>query len=141
MRILIMGLPGSGKSTLAEELHEQLHLSGLISMRINADEVRTLFNDWDFSHRGRLNQARRMKLLSEAYEPCYVICDFVAPLAEARDLFQADFTVWVDTITTDIRFPDTISIFEEPIEYDIKVDTQDAKEWAKLIAQSIVDID
>lgn len=58
-----------------------------------------------------------------------------------RELFQADFTVWVDTITTDIRFPDTISLFEEPKKYDIRVDTQDEKEWVKLITQSIVDID
>jgi predicted kinase len=44
MKILIFGLPGSGKSTLAEPF-EQL-IGGIW---LNADAVRTEYDDWDFS--------------------------------------------------------------------------------------------
>ena len=47
--ILIMGLPGSGKTTLAKELVPLLNAKWL-----NADEVRTKYNDWDFSAEGRV---------------------------------------------------------------------------------------
>ena len=43
--ILIMGLPGSGKTTLAKELVPLLNAKWL-----NADEVRTKYNDWDFKN-------------------------------------------------------------------------------------------
>ena len=42
--VLIMGLPGSGKTTLAKELVPLLNAKWL-----NADKVRTEYNDWDFS--------------------------------------------------------------------------------------------
>ena len=48
MKILIFGLPGSGKTTLANNL--ALYLD---AERLNADEIRTTYNDWDFSPEGR----------------------------------------------------------------------------------------
>tara|TARA_A100001015_G_C14573791_1_gene550161 strand:+ start:152 stop:610 length:459 start_codon:yes stop_codon:yes gene_type:complete len=50
--ILIMGLPGAGKTTLANELTPLLK-----AKRVNADEVRKIANDWDFSIEGRNRQA------------------------------------------------------------------------------------
>lgn len=132
-----MGLPGSGKSTLAKQLVAELSAKKYSCININADDVRTLFNDWDFSLQGRLNQAQRMKDLADGYGPSYVICDFVAPLQEAREIFDADFTVWVDTIT-ESRFLDTDMIFEKPQQYDVIVKEKDAKKWAKLIAHSLI---
>jgi predicted kinase len=44
MKILICGLPGSGKSTLAEPFAELIG-----AVWINADVIRTSYNDWDFS--------------------------------------------------------------------------------------------
>ena len=51
-RILIMGLPGSGKTTFAQELVKRLMLAHTVQW-YNADTVRALYNDWDFSDAGR----------------------------------------------------------------------------------------
>ena len=59
-KFLIMGLPGAGKTTLANKLATKI-----ISIRINADEVRKKYNDWDFSEEGRDRQAKRMRDLSD----------------------------------------------------------------------------
>ncbi len=48
MKILIMGLPGSGKTYLAERLQPLLNAAWY-----NADVVRNMANDWDFSSEGR----------------------------------------------------------------------------------------
>ena len=98
-----MGLPGSGKTTLANELGPLLN-----AKRLNADEVRKAANDWDFSEEGRKRQAKRMadfaiKLKNEGN---YVVADFICPTPEARSLFPADYTIWVDTIKKG-RFDDT----------------------------------
>ena len=131
--ILIMGLPGAGKTTLANELEKLIK-----SKRLNADEIRKAANDWDFSEEGRTRQAKRMsdaalKLKSEGNN---VIADFICPTPEARKLFTADYTVWVDTIKKG-RFDDTNQMFVKPEKYDCHVTTQDAKVWAPKIAKEI----
>ena len=128
-----MGLPGAGKTTLADEMAPLLN-----AKRLNADEVRKEANDWDFSEEGRIRQAKRMadaalKLKAEGH---YVIADFIAPTPKARSLFPADFRVWVDTIKKG-RFEDTNQMFVEPENFDFKVTTQDAKNWAPKIAEEI----
>ena len=94
MKILIMGLPGSGKTTLAKALYKKLDC-----VWFNADEVRKQFNDWDFSDEGRLRQAYRMRDLAdeEIKKGNTVICDFVAPTHQIREIFNADLIIWVDT--------------------------------------------
>jgi adenylylsulfate kinase len=67
----------------------------------------------------------------------FVIVDFVAPLKEMRDIFDADFTIWVDTIIEG-RFEDTNKVFQIPESYDVRVDTQDAHKWAPIILAKIV---
>ena len=131
--ILVMGLPGAGKTTLANEMAPLLN-----AKRLNADEVRKAANDWDFSEEGRVRQAKRMaeaalKIKAEGH---YVIADFIAPTPEARNLFPADFTVWVDTIKEG-RFDDTNKMFVKPDKYDFHVTTQDAKNWAAKIYKEI----
>ena len=128
--ILVMGLPGAGKTTLANELAPLLN-----AKRVNADEVRKKANDWDFSEEGRKRQAKRMaelalKLKSEGN---YVIADFICPTPEARNLFPANYIIWVDTIKEG-RFDDTNQMFVKPEKYDFHVTTQDAKKWAVKIA-------
>ena len=128
-----MGLPGSGKTTLADVLGPMLD-----AKRLNADEVRKEANDWDFSVEGRKRQAKRManfaiKLKNEGN---YVVADFVCPTPEARSLFPADFTIWVDTIKEG-RFDDTNKMFVKPDKFDFHVTTQDAKNWAPKIFEDI----
>ncbi len=131
--ILIMGLPGSGKTTLATKLAPLIN-----AKRINADEVRKAANDWDFSEEGRKRQAKRMADLAkiEKQKGNYVIADFICPTQEARNLFPADYVVWVDTIIKG-RFDDTNEMFEKPEKFDCHVTTQNAKQWAAHIAERI----
>ena len=65
------GFSWIGKSTLAKKLSTKLNAEWL-----NADKVRSKFNDWDFSRKGVLRQATRMKNLSKLSKK-YVITDFV----------------------------------------------------------------
>jgi adenylylsulfate kinase len=110
MKILIFGLPGSGKSTLAEPFAQLIG-----GIWLNADAVRTEYNDWDFSPEGRMRQAMRMKFLADGVVKAgkIAIADFVCPTELARQEFNADFTVWMDTIKEG-RYEDTNKMFEKP---------------------------
>jgi len=136
-RILIMGLPGSGKTTLAQELKKQLQQAGRTVKWLNADEVRTTYNDWDFSESGRIRQSQRMRELADKFVTDYVIADFVAPLVEMRENFDADCTIWVDTITQG-RFADTNAMFQAPDHYDFCVTEQDCETWADVIKKYLI---
>ena len=128
-----MGLPGSGKTTLANELAPLLN-----AKRLNADEVRKEANDWDFSEEGRSRQAKRMAKQAEKYklEGSYVVCDFICPTPKARELFNADFIVWVDTIKKG-KYDATNVMFIKPEKFDFHVTSQDAKVWAPQIVEKI----
>ena len=132
--ILIMGLPGSGKTTLASELVPLLKAKWL-----NADEVRKEANDWDFSAEGRTRQAKRMWAKAKEFrdQGNHVVADFVCPTPAARELFPADFIIWVDTIKEG-RFDDTNKMFVKPEKYNYHVTTQDAKNWAPKILKEII---
>ena len=110
MKILIMGLPGSGKTYLAERLQPLLEAAWY-----NADKVREMANDWDFSEEGRTRQSNRMKNFAD-FEKSHgrnVVCDFVCPTKETRENFSADITIWMDTIKEG-RFEDTNKLFQIP---------------------------
>ena len=131
--ILVMGLPGAGKTTLANEMAPMLN-----AKRLNADEVRKEANDWDFSEEGRKRQAKRMSdaALKIKKEGNNVIADFICPTPAARNLFPADYIIWIDTIKEG-RFDDTNKMFVKPDKYDFHVTTQDAKNWAPKIYKEI----
>jgi len=133
-KILIMGLPGSGKTTLAEKLVPMLN-----AVWLNADRVREEYDDWDFSEEGRKRQAQRMNNMANQAVKNGRICvaDFVCPTPELRDEFDADYTVWVDTIEEG-RFEDTNKVFVKPENYDFRVPTQRSEFWAIRIADEIV---
>lgn len=131
-----MGLPGSGKTFLSKELKKRLEALGKKVQWFNADIIREKFNDWDFSEEGRIRQSIRMKVLADQSDADFVIADFVAPLPEMRVNFDADWTVWVDTIEKG-RFEDTNKAFVVPINYDVRVTEQDCVKWADFIIKHL----
>lgn len=108
-----MGLPGAGKTTFALQLAQLLKIPV-----INADEVRTVNRDWDFSYEGRLRQARRMRLLADQHEAS--ICDFVCPKPEFREIFEPTLLIYV--LGGGGQYPDTDEMFVPPQEPNIIYD-------------------
>ena len=121
MIILITGLPGSGKTTFACSLIDGLMKSKKPFVWFNGDNVRKMYNDWDFSDAGRLRQAKRM---SEKAKTCnelglVVVCDFICPTQQLRKVFNADKIVWMNTIK-ESQYKDTDRLFEPP-DYTIRI--------------------
>tara|TARA_B100001939_G_scaffold287165_1_gene257572 strand:+ start:854 stop:1270 length:417 start_codon:yes stop_codon:yes gene_type:complete len=118
MKILVMGLPGSGKTYLTERLVPLLKAAWY-----NADKVREMANDWDFSDDGRTRQSNRMRAFAdfEKNNGRFVVCDFVCPTKNTRLNFDADIIIWMDTISEG-RFEDTNKLFQKPekVTYHIK---------------------
>ena len=133
MKILVMGLPGSGKTYLAERLQPLLKAAWY-----NADVVRKMANDWDFSPEGRIRQSLRMKSLAdfEKRHGRIVICDFVCPTKETKNNFSPDITIWMNTIKSG-RYEDTNKMFEKPEKADFIV-TEMNDNNHKIIAKEIL---
>ena len=150
-KILIMGLPGSGKTYFAERLKRFLEQNSLFFKEsetitnsraevkwINADEVRKKYNDWDFSHEGRIRQSIRMREIADSFFNDFVIADFVAPLPEMRHNFKADWIIWMDTIDAG-RYEDTNKMFVAPDLYDFRITERNAERWIEFVGQHILD--
>ena len=136
MKILIMGLPGSGKTWLAERLQKHLDCAWY-----NADKIREMANDWDFSEAARLRQAYRMKSVAD-FEKSFdrtVICDFVCPLQITREIFDADYTIWMNTIQSG-RFQNTNKIFETPGYADLVIEKFLTDEEIASVANTIAGV-
>jgi len=136
MKILVMGLPGAGKTWLSERLQKHLECAWY-----NADKVRQMANDWDFSHEGRVRQANRMKTIAD-YEKSHgrtVICDFVCPTQQARSAFNPDLVIWINTITKG-RFEDTNAMFEQPELFDWRIDHYMTDEEIEEMAKEIINV-
>jgi adenylylsulfate kinase len=118
LKILIFGLPGSGKSTLAKPFADLIG-----GVHINADAIRTEYNDWDFSLEGRNRQASRMKYLSDGVVKAgkIAVADFICPTHLTRLEFNPDYTVWMDTISRG-KFEDTNDMFEPPEKVDYHIE-------------------
>ena len=112
-----MGLPGSGKTYLSERLVPLINAAWY-----NADVVRKMANDWDFSVDGRDRQSKRMRTFAdfEKNHGRFVVCDFVCPSKETRKNFDADIVVWMNTIKKG-RFEDTNKLFENPEKVDFRI--------------------
>ena len=134
MKILIMGLPGSGKTYLAERLQPLLNAAWY-----NADKVREMANDWDFSPKGRVRQSLRMRNLAD-FEKKHnrtVLCDFVCPTKETQNIFNPDIIIWMNTIKKG-RYEDTNKMFENPTNVDYEVNEFNDKNHNE-IAKKIID--
>ena len=129
-----MGLPGSGKTYLAERLQPLLNAAWY-----NADKVREMANDWDFSPEGRVRQSLRMRNLAD-FEKKHnrtVLCDFVCPTKETQKIFHPDIIIWMNTIKKG-RYEDTNKMFENPTNVDYEVNEFNDKNHNE-IAKKIID--
>jgi hypothetical protein len=79
-----------------------------------------------------------MRELADRSSADFVIADFVAPLAEMRHNFRADWTVWVDTLAAG-RYEDTNRMFVPPELYDFRITEQAAEKWAEFIGDHILE--
>ena len=142
MKILIMGLAGTGKTTLGRRLQEKLKAA-----YFNADEVRTMFCDWEFTPEARNRQAMRMSRLADIAMNDFVIADFICPTRATRDLFEPDFIIWMDTekesnsangpAAEGSTFKQTDKMFEEPTDCDVRVTEKDVDKWADVVYTEI----
>lgn len=134
-KILVMGLPGTGKTTLSIELSKELDCP-----HFESDVIRKIWKDSSFSEYSRLIQAERMSKLCESTKKEYAIADFVCPLEKTRYIFDADFTIWMDTDNKDHeQYPDTNKIFQPPVDnIDWIIRIKDAKNMAPNIVNSII---
>jgi len=112
MKILIFGLPGSGKTTFAKKLVENKKIP-----HFNADDIRKLFEDWDFTEDGRKRQANRMMTMCDLAVN-HVVVDFVCPFESYRSFY--DMKIWMNTIDKG-RFEDTNKVFEKPKKVDFEI--------------------
>ena len=130
-----MGLPGSGKTHLAVRLQQHLNCSWF-----NADVVRRMANDWDFSVEARIRQARRMRNIAdyEKSEGNTVICDFVCPTKLTRHIFDPDYKIWMNTIPAG-RFDDTNKLFETPSYADLVIEKFLTDDEIVIIADTIME--
>ncbi len=122
-----MGLPGSGKTTLAKKLKTKLNADWL-----NADKIRKKYNDWDFSKKGVLNQAKRMRSLANKSKKKIVIADFICPYNEGRNIFKADYLIWMDTVKRG-RFSTFNKSFQKPKKYDMKITKKNALKYSIIV--------
>ena len=123
-----MGLSGSGKSTLSKSLKVMLKSCEWF----NADVIRSIHDDWDFSVDGRLRQVERITKLTNESRAKYIIADFIAPTQEIRDIFKPDILIWMDTIQSS-KYSDTDTIFEPPVKYDLRITEKDTETNVKLV--------
>ena len=115
MKVLIFGLPGTGKTTLAKPFAELIN-----GVHLNADDIRKRYDDWDFTSSGRIRQAQRMRHLADGVELAgkIAVADFICPTHVTRDVYDADFTIWMDT-TKGSLYKDTLKMFEPPKNTDV----------------------
>jgi len=112
MKILVFGLPGSGKTTFAKKLVKDIKVP-----HFNADQIRELFCDWDFTETGRKRQANRMMTMCDLTIN-HVVVDFVCPFESYRSFY--DMKIWMNTIKRG-RFKDTNKVFEKPKKVDFEI--------------------
>jgi adenylylsulfate kinase len=165
--IWFTGLSGSGKSTLANALEVFLHNQGLNTYILDGDNVRSRLNsDLDFSAASRTENIRRISEVGALFVDAgiIVITAFISPFAKDRAFAkecvgEENFLeVYVkcsleECERRDVKglyakarrgeikdFTGISSPFEEPIDPDVIVDTEDltTEEALKIIKDKVL---
>ena len=106
-----MGLPGSGKTRLGERIAKHFNIPFW-----DANIVRKIYNDWDFSIQGRDKQSMRMRKLAEV-DPISISA-FIAPLPGYVTNFFPDKLIFMDTVK-ECQYDDTNKLFQAPQTPDV----------------------
>jgi adenylyl-sulfate kinase len=127
--VWFFGLSGAGKSTLANALELSLHNSGLITARLDGDNLRMgLSQGLGFSVEDRSENLRRAahcaRLIADS--GLIVICSFITPLERHREIIREILgdrlqMIFVDTpaeicVARDPRKSDAILATDVPFE-------------------------
>lgn len=87
--VWLYGLSGSGKSTLAHALEQRLHGDGILTCRLDGDNIRMGLNrGLGFTDADRLENIRRIAEVARlfAHAGFVVLCSFITPMEELRAL-------------------------------------------------------
>lgn len=90
--IWFTGLSGSGKSTLADQLEQELHKNGILTMLLDGDNIRHgLNNNVDFTEAGRKENIRRIGEVAKLFNDAgvVVITAFISPFVSDRNQVRA----------------------------------------------------
>ncbi len=127
-----MGHSGSGKTIFSKHLkhrYEKEYPGHKIS-HLENDIIRQMFCDSDFSEEGRLNQANRMRLLSNIAldHADHFIADFICPTPEARFDYNPDYIIVMRTIKTS-KYEDTNTLFTYPDSKEQFIKKLEIRNW------------
>ena len=91
--IWLTGQPGSGKTTLANMLLQKLNNPKYIN--IDGDNIRTLFNNYDYSKQGRTKNIINVIALAEFLinNNLIPIISVVAPYRSLREAFKKKYNI------------------------------------------------
>ena len=135
--IWLTGQPGSGKTTLADLLVKKLNTDEEKYFNIDGDDLRDLFQNKDYSRKGReanirLGMSIAAYLINKNKIP---IISLVSPYRFLREEFKAKYEVLeVYVVTSEIRGRENFFVknYEKPLDNFITIDTTDQNEKESL---------
>jgi len=122
------GLSGSGKSTLAVEVEKKLYEKGILTYRLDGDNIRHGLNkDLGFSIEDREENIRRIAEVTKLFydSGIYVLVCFISPFKKERDyarsLIGEDFIeIFVDCSLEECEKRDTKGLYAKARAGEIK---------------------
>jgi hypothetical protein len=125
-RVLIIG-DGTNRKEFSQELAK--HLVG--SKLLDSWDTRKTHKDIDFTEPGLLRNTHRMLTIARdgALETQVTIIDMRAPLAEQREIINADVVIWVDGNDSEHKQLD----FEIPPFYDARITSVNITEIQRVV--------
>jgi len=136
--IWLTGQPGSGKTTLANLIVDSLSKESEVQfLNIDGDDLRDLFQNKDYSRKGRESNIR-LGMSIAAYLINKNICpviSLVSPYRSLREEFKSKFKVLeIYVFTSKIRGREQYFVeeYEKPLENFIAIDTTEQTEKESL---------